>query len=77
MEASSAGEREYGGKGRLVNYWARLGCLISPYYGPFSLGGHFETYEPFIYLIFSFFFFPGRSNLVILNQRIRVNNCTN
>jgi hypothetical protein len=54
-EASSAGKREHGGEGRLVKYWARLGCWISPCYGPFSLGGCFETYEPFIYLIFKCF----------------------
>jgi hypothetical protein len=29
-----------------------LGCWISPYYGPFSLGARFETYETFISLIF-------------------------
>jgi hypothetical protein len=56
MEASSAGKREYGGKGRSVKYWARLGCWISPCYGPFSLGGRFDTYEPFISLIFQVFF---------------------
>jgi hypothetical protein len=33
-----------------------LGCWISPCYGPFSLGAHFETYEPFISLIFQFLF---------------------
>jgi hypothetical protein len=32
-----------------------MGCWISPYCGPFSLGGRFETYEPFIYLIIRFF----------------------
>jgi hypothetical protein len=32
-----------------------LGCWISPCYSPFSLGGRFETYEPFISLIFQFF----------------------
>jgi hypothetical protein len=32
-----------------------LSCWISPSYGPFSLGAHFKTYEPFIYLIFNFF----------------------
>jgi hypothetical protein len=52
MEASSAGKREYGGKERWVKYWARLGCWISPCYGPFSLAARFETYEPFNYLIF-------------------------
>jgi hypothetical protein len=50
MEASSAGKREYG----LVKYWARLGCWISPCYDPLSNGGHFETYELFIYLTFQF-----------------------
>jgi hypothetical protein len=47
--------REYGGKERFVKYWERLGCWILPYYGPFSLGGRFETYQPFIYLIFTLF----------------------
>jgi hypothetical protein len=32
-----------------------LGCGISPCYGPFSLGRHFEIYELFISLIFQFF----------------------
>jgi hypothetical protein len=31
-----------------------LGCLFSSY-GPFSLGTHFETYEPFISSTFYFF----------------------
>jgi hypothetical protein len=54
MEVSYVGKREYGGKERWVKYWARLGCWISPCYGPFSLGGRFETYEPFISLISKF-----------------------
>jgi hypothetical protein len=33
-----------------------FGLLVSPCFGLFSLGGHFETYEPFISLIFQFFF---------------------
>jgi len=37
-----------------------LGCWVSPCYGPFSLGARFETYGPFISLIFQFFF-SGRS----------------
>jgi hypothetical protein len=37
-------------------YWARLGCWISPCYGTFWLGARFETYEPFISLIFQFVF---------------------
>jgi hypothetical protein len=37
-----------------------LGCWISPWYGPFSLGAHFETYEPFISLIFKFFLGHGK-----------------
>jgi hypothetical protein len=41
-------------------YWARLGFWISPFYGPFSLGARFETYEEFISLIFQFSF-SGRS----------------
>jgi hypothetical protein len=59
MEASSARKRDYGDKGRWVKYWACLGCWISPCYGPFSFGERFETYEPFISLIFKFFFEPG------------------
>jgi hypothetical protein len=51
MEASSAEKLEYGVKGRWVKHWARLGCWISPCYGPFSLGGSFETCEKFISLI--------------------------
>jgi hypothetical protein len=63
MGASSVGKREYGGKGRWVKYWARLGCWISPCYGPFSLGGRFETYEQFICLIFKFFSSRGEPRL--------------
>jgi hypothetical protein len=37
-----------------------MGCWISSCYGPFSLGMRFETYKPFIYLIFQFFF-SGRT----------------
>jgi hypothetical protein len=37
-------------------YWGRLGCWISSCHGPFSLGAPFETYDPFIYLIFQIFF---------------------
>ena len=33
-----------------------LGCWISPCYGLLSLWARFETYEPFISLIFQFFF---------------------
>jgi hypothetical protein len=57
MVASSAGKREYRGKGRWIKYWSRLGCWISPCYGPFSLGWRFENYELFIPSIFKFFFF--------------------
>jgi hypothetical protein len=39
---------------------ARLGCWISPFYGPFSLGARFETYEPFVSLIFQFFSGRGK-----------------
>jgi hypothetical protein len=42
-------------KGKWVKYFAHLGCWISPCYGPFLLGAHFEAYEPFISLIFQFF----------------------
>jgi hypothetical protein len=68
MEASSAGKRGYGGKGRWVKYWARLVCWISRLYGPFSLGSRFETYKPFVSLIFQFF--SGRGKLRVLYQRI-------
>jgi hypothetical protein len=63
MEASSAGKRKYEGKGRLVKYWARLGCRISPCYGPFLLGARFETYEPFISLILKFFSGRGKPRI--------------
>jgi hypothetical protein len=36
-----------------------LGCWISPCYSPFLLGACFETYEPFISLIFQFFLGHG------------------
>jgi hypothetical protein len=36
-------------------YRARLGYWISPCYGPFLLGASFDTYEPFICLIFLLF----------------------
>jgi len=51
-----AGKRGYGDTGRWVKYWTRLGCWISSCYGPFSLEARFETYEPFISLIFLFCF---------------------
>jgi hypothetical protein len=41
----------------------RLGCCISPCYGPFSLGARFETYEPFISLIFQFFSGGGKPRI--------------
>jgi hypothetical protein len=56
MEASSAGKCGYGNKGRWVKYWVCLGCWISPCYGPFLLGGRFETYELVISLIYIFYF---------------------
>jgi hypothetical protein len=50
-------------------YWERLGCWISPCYGPFSLGARFEAYKLFISLIFKFF--SGRGKPRTLDQRIR------
>jgi hypothetical protein len=58
MEVSSTGKRAYGGKGRRARYWSRLGCWISPFYSPFSLGARFKSYKPFISLIFNFLFGP-------------------
>jgi hypothetical protein len=49
------GSLSTGAKEDDVKYWARLGCWISPCYGPFSLGGSFEIYKPFISLISHFF----------------------
>jgi hypothetical protein len=49
--------------------------LYIPCYGPFSLGARFETYEPFISLIFENIFCSGRGEPRILNQRIRGPNC--
>jgi hypothetical protein len=43
---------------------------ISPCYGPFLLGAHFETYGPFISLIFKIFL-GGRGKPWILNQQIQ------
>jgi hypothetical protein len=63
MEASSAGKREYGYKGRSVNYWARLGCWNSPCYGPLSLGARFEAYELFISFIFKHFSGRGKPRI--------------
>jgi hypothetical protein len=54
MGASSARKLDYGGKGRRAKNRARFGCWISPCYGLVSLGGRFETYEPFISLILQF-----------------------
>jgi hypothetical protein len=74
MEASSAGKCGLGVQGRWNKYWAHLGCWISSRYGPFSLGGHFETYEPFISLIFHIHSCHGK--LQIMNQQIRRHTCT-
>jgi hypothetical protein len=73
MEASCVGKCGYGDKGRWVKYWVHLGCCISPRYGPFSLGARFETCEPFISLIFTFF--SGCHKPWILNQRIQGHTC--
>jgi hypothetical protein len=54
------GKRGYGGKGRRAKYWARLACLISPRFGPLSLGARFETYGPSISLIFNLFSGRGK-----------------
>jgi hypothetical protein len=35
--------------------WGMFGLLDFIMLWPFSLGGHFETYKSFIYLIFQFF----------------------
>ena len=56
MEASMLGSVSTGDKGRRVKHWARLGCSISPCYGPFSLGALFETSQKLISLIFEIFF---------------------
>jgi hypothetical protein len=39
------------------------GCWILPRCGPFSFGGRFETYKPFVYLIFQFFFYRGKPRM--------------
>jgi hypothetical protein len=62
MEASSTEKRWYGGRGRRVR-WARLGCWISQCFDPFSLGALFETYEPFIALVFKFFSGRGKPRI--------------
>jgi hypothetical protein len=55
MEANSAGKREYGGQRKMSQLLDAFGLLDSPYYGPFSLGARFETYEPFTSSILNFF----------------------
>jgi hypothetical protein len=42
-----------------------LGCWISPFYGLFSLGARFETYEQFISLILKFFSGHGELQTLI------------
>ena len=74
MVASSAGKRAYGDKRRWVKYWVRMGCWISPCHGPVSLGEGFETYKPFISLVFQFFF-SGRGKPRVLNQPVRGHDC--
>jgi hypothetical protein len=55
------------------------GLLDSPRHDPFLLGVHFETYEPFISLIFKFIFLAavnsGYLKPHILNQCIRGHYC--
>jgi hypothetical protein len=51
----------------------RLGCWISPCYGPFSLGARFETYEPFIYLIFNFLSGGGKQQVTETEDTESVN----
>jgi hypothetical protein len=63
----------YGDKGRWVKYWARWDSWISPSHGLFSIGTCFETYEPFISLIFKFL--RGRGKPWILNKLIKGYNC--
>jgi hypothetical protein len=58
-------------RGQWVKCWARLGYWISLCYGPFSLGARFETYEPFISLIFQFFL-SGLSQPRILRSTCNV-----
>jgi hypothetical protein len=45
-----------GGKRKTSQVLDVFGLLDLPCYGPFSLGEYFETYKPFISLIFQFFF---------------------
>jgi hypothetical protein len=54
-----------------------LCCWISPCYGPFSLGTHFETCELFISVIFSLFVWVGGEGYKqqILNQQIWGHDC--
>jgi hypothetical protein len=56
MVGKFAGKRGYGDKGRWVKYRGHSGCWISPCYSLFWLGARFETYGPFISLIFQIFF---------------------
>ena len=63
-----------GDKGKMSQVLGVLGCWISPCNGPFSLEARFETYEPFISLIFHIFSDSGKPR--ILNPRIWRSACT-
>jgi hypothetical protein len=43
------------GQKKMSQVLGAFGLLDFTYYGPFSLGARFETYEPFIFLISHFF----------------------
>jgi hypothetical protein len=63
MEENSAGKCGYGDKERWGNYWAHLGCWISPCYDPFSLGVRLDTNR--LFLSFSFFFLGGKPQIFL------------
>jgi hypothetical protein len=60
MVGKLAGKRGYGNEGRWVNYWTRLGCCISPLYGPFWLGARFWNLWT-VSLIFQIFVGPRQT----------------
>jgi hypothetical protein len=63
------------GQRKMSQVLGAFGLLDLPCYGPFSLGARFETYEPFISLVFPIFF-SDRGKPRILSKWIRGHDCT-
>jgi hypothetical protein len=69
---------QYGGQGSWVKYWARVGCWISPYYGPFSLGARFGNLRTVYLFNFPNFFGPRWStDTASVDTEVRLYFCEN